>query len=76
MEIVRNTDAYRLVRLEPLPGEEEHARPRYAVLSASGAQISPSMSRHEAEAWYEALLAETRAAGLDDDLARNISRGR
>jgi hypothetical protein len=76
MEIVRRTDAYRLVRLEPLPGEEEQARPRYAVLSVSGAQISPSMPRHEAEAWYEALLAEVRATELDDDLARNISRGR
>jgi hypothetical protein len=34
------------------------------------------MPRHEAEAWYEALLAEVRATELDDDLTRNISRGR
>lgn len=76
MEIVRNADSCRLVRLEPLPGEDTRARPRYAVLSASGAQISPSMPRHEAEAWYEALLAEARAAGRDDELTRNIGRER
>lgn len=72
MGIVRSMDGYRLMDMETAEGSWR----RFAVFSESGSQLTPLLTREEAEIWFENLVADARAGELADERARELGRGR
>jgi hypothetical protein len=76
MQIIQSAEAYHLVRLPAQDGSDAMSD-QYAVVTASGAQLSPALSLAEAQRWFDGLVADMRArSGPDGDDEMERVRGR